>query len=100
MYLVDTSVWIDYLREKNNIATDFFSDVIDNNIPFGITSAIYQEIIQGAKTQKDWNKLVKYLSTQYFFHPTDLISTYEKAGKLYFDCRRQETTPRSTIHCL
>jgi hypothetical protein len=100
MYLVDTSVWIDYLREKSNQATQYFAGILEKNISFGITGVIYQEILQGAKSINDFKKLTTYLSTQYFFHPADPIYTYESSAKLYFDCRRKGLTPRSSIDCL
>lgn len=99
MYLVDTSIWIDYLREKNNKSAQFFLDIIENNVPFGITGVIYQEILQGAASVKDFQELVDYLSTQHFFHPKDDIVTYQAAAKLYFDCRRKGLTVRSTTDC-
>ncbi|HEX4045139.1 MAG TPA: PIN domain nuclease [Gammaproteobacteria bacterium] len=100
MYLVDTSVWIDYLREKNTSSTKYFSEVIENKIPFGITGLIYQEIIQGALTKKDFDLLVDYLGTQYFFHPADEIQTYQNAAETYFKCRRKGLTIGSSVDCL
>lgn len=99
MYLVDTSVWIDFLRDKTNPSVHFFEDLIDNQIPFGITGMIYQEILQGAATQKDFNRLVDYLTTQHFFHAKDVVGTYESAAKIYFNCRRRGVTVRSTSDC-
>jgi len=40
MYLVDTSIWIDFLREKDNKATQFFSKILNDKQSFGITSFI------------------------------------------------------------
>ncbi len=100
MYLVDTSVWIDYFRGKENKATLYFIDILDKKLSFGINGLIYQEILQGAKSVTDFDKLSVYLSTQYFFHPTDEIMTYQSAAQLYFSCRRVGLTPRSSIDCL
>ncbi len=46
MYLIDTSVWIDYFRERENNVTKQFSTILDEGLPYGITSVIYQEILQ------------------------------------------------------
>lgn len=100
MYLIDTSIWIDFLRENNNSAVLHFLDILDNQIPFGITGIIYQEILQGVKSGKDFNQLISYLSTQRFFNPLDNLLTYQQAAKLYFDCRRKGLTIRSTTDCL
>ncbi len=40
MYLVDTSVWIGYLNEKENEAIARFVDVLDLGLPFGITGLV------------------------------------------------------------
>lgn len=100
MYLVDTSVWIDYFREVQNDATTKLMSILDHQLPFGITSIIYQEILQGALSEKDFNQLKEYLSTQRFFHPRDEVLSYESAARLFYLCRRKGVTIRSTIDCL
>lgn len=100
MYLVDTSVWIDYLRDKDNLPVQYFAKILEDKIPLGITSHIYQEIVQGAISKKDFEMLSEYLITQHFFHPKDQIETYQAAAKIYFDCRCKGITIRSTIDCL
>lgn len=100
MYLVDTSIWIDYLKESKNASVKLFEKILDEDAPFGITSMIYQEILQGVVSNKDFTNLVEYLSTMRFFHPQDPIISFQLAGKLYFDCRKNGITIRSTIDCL
>lgn len=100
MYLVDTSAWIDYLREVDSEASALVAEVLDREIPFGISAVIYQEILQGARTQQDFDTLVEYFSTQRFFHLSDNMESYHQAALLYFRCRRGGITLRSTIDCL
>ncbi|HSW71119.1 MAG TPA: PIN domain nuclease [Gammaproteobacteria bacterium] len=100
MYLIDTSVWIDYFREEDNPAVNYFIKIIEEEIPFGITSFIYQEILQGAASKKDFQMLIEYLETQRFFHPKKPIHSYTDAAKLHFNCREKGMTIRSTIDCL
>jgi predicted nucleic acid-binding protein len=100
VYLIDTSVWIDYFRDIENASTTKFVSILDRNLPFGLTGVIYQEILQGAVSEKDFNKLKDYLATQRFFHPRDGIVTHESAAKLFYLCRRKGVTIRSTIDCL
>jgi len=99
MYLVDTSVWIDYFKEVTNHATKKLISILDRRDPFGITSVIYQEILQGAASEKDFTQLKTYFSTQLFFEPQDAILTYEAAAKLLYLCRKKGITIRSTIDC-
>jgi predicted nucleic acid-binding protein len=98
--LIDTSVLIDFLKEIKNPATDKFNEILELNIPFGITSHIYQELLQGTSTQKDFNSLKKYLDTFTFFLPLDSRESYYEAAKIFFQCRKKGITVRSSIDCL
>lgn len=87
------------MRNKNNEPVRQFVEILENNLPFGITGYIYQEILQGAESSKDFDRLVEYLGSQRFFHPLDHIQTYEAAAKIYFVCRRKGLTIRSSVDC-
>ncbi len=100
MILIDTSVLIDFFKGIKNPAGVRFKSILEQDIPFGITSLIYQEILQGAKSEKEYAGLKKYLSSQRFFHPQDPIETYAKAAGIYFRCRKKGITIRSTVDCL
>lgn len=100
MILVDTSVLIDLFKGRENEITSRFRSLIEQQVPFGITSFIYQEILQGAKTEKEYATLKEYLSSQRFFHPKDPVESYAQAACIYFACRRKGITVRSTIDCL
>ncbi len=100
MYLVDTSVWLDFFRNRSTQAVELFEEILAENLPFGITGMIYQEILQGADSPQDFSKLKDYLATQKFYSLLDPILSYEHAADLYFHCRREGITIRSTIDCL
>ncbi len=100
MYLVDTSVWIDYLRGNNTAAVSAFEQILEQDIVFGITGLIYQEVLQGADSIQDFEMLEDYLGTQRFFHAHDPIQTYREAAMMYFKCRKKGITIRSTNDCL
>jgi len=98
--LVDTSVIIGYLQGDENDAILRFQYILDNNIPLGINSVIYQEVLQGVKTEKDFDKTKKYLDTQRFYTLKDERESYASAAKIYFKCRKKGITLGSTIDCL
>jgi predicted nucleic acid-binding protein len=100
MVLVDTSAIIDYLRENDSEAALALQYILDNNISFGINSLIYQEVLQGVKTEKDFIRLKKYLETQKFYSLKDEKESYASAAKIYFRCRKKGITIGSTIDCL
>ena len=54
MILADTSVLIDFLRGINNRSTHTLDTLLAMNVPVGINVYIYQEVLQGAKTEKDY----------------------------------------------
>jgi len=98
MYLVDTSVLIDFLKGKDTVQSMKFEKIIQNKIPFGISSFTYQEVLQGAYDQKEYDKLNTYLSTQKIYYPSQ--KSYERAANIFFTCRKSGVTIRSTIDTL
>ncbi|CAN5910562.1 PIN domain nuclease [soil metagenome] len=100
MYLVDTSVWIDYLREEDTEAALFFAVALDRGYPFGITPEIYQEVLQGAATAEDFEQLAEYLGTQRLYGLGNGIESYRQAAGLYFRCRQAGMPVRSTKDCI
>lgn len=100
MILVDTSVLINFFRGNLTASVKKFKTIIENGIPFGITSFIFQEVLQGVKNEKELSLLYNYLSTQAFYHPADFIHSYSNAAKIFFKCRKNGITIRSSIDCL
>ena len=100
MILVDTSVLIHFLKGVDTESSRRFNIVLRRGIPFGINSLIFQEILQGAGSEKEFVTLKKYLETQRFYHLKDPIESFAKAARIYLDCRKKGITIRSTIDCL
>lgn len=98
MYLIDTSVLIDFLKGVDTPKSRKFEEILTHQIPFGISAFTYQEVLQGAKDTKEYDKLNTYLSTQKILYPRN--ESYEKAAKLFFTCRKSGITIRSTIDTL
>lgn len=100
MYLIDTSVWIDFLRGNASEAVEKLKQLLRDRVPVGITSAIYQELLQGAESEAHFEKFRDYFGSQRFYHPLDPVVSYCEAARIYFACRRRGITVRSTIDCL
>lgn len=100
MILIDTSVMIDFLKGNDNKKTRLFDEILRRDIPYGFSSYTYQEILQGARDENEFNKLKSYFSTQKIYFLTNKIYTYEKAAKLFFTLRKKGRTTRSTIDIL
>ena len=52
MYLVDTSVWIDFFRGKQTSAVEQLRCILQSEQTVGINSLIYQEILQGSESEQ------------------------------------------------
>ncbi len=100
MILVDTSVLVAFLRGATSEASRKLRAVLQQHVPFGINSFIFQEVLQGAKSEREYDALKRYLSSQRFYHPIDPIDSFAAAARIYFDCRRSGLTIRSTIDCV
>ena len=100
MILVDTTVLVDLLKGRENEKTKLLEGAISNNIPFGIASYTYQEVLQGARDETEYLKLREYLSTQRIYFLPETVETYERAAEMFFMLRRQGVTIRSTIDIL
>ena len=83
MILVDTSVLISYFKGQENESTKKFEKILTNNIPFGINKFIYQELLKGVSSEKDFNKLKEYLETQKFYDLKNGLNSYEESARLY-----------------
>ncbi|MEW6621796.1 MAG: PIN domain nuclease [Bacillota bacterium] len=97
MILVDSSVLINFFRGVENEQTRKFELVLQRGIPFGINGIIYQELLQGAKSDKELKMLDEYLSTQVFYKLRKGIESYRAAASIYLKCRKKGIIIRSTV---
>ena len=100
MVLVDTSVLIDFLRNRTNPKTLLLDDVLTKRIPWGITEFIYQEILQGSKSENEFEALKEYFETIPTYFLRHGKSSFENAAHLNIRCRNAGVTIRSTIDLL
>ena len=96
MILVDTSVWVEVLRDKTGKMVQALRERINADI--GVFSRFTQlELLQGAKDEGEWSRLDEYLVTQYYLEATE--DTWRQAARIYFDLRRGGITINSPIDC-
>ena len=100
MYLVDTSVWVDFINGRDSPVVEFLDTLLLAPMTVGITDLIYMEILQGAKSEAGFNKLQRYFSTQQFYGFADPQNSHEAAAFIFFSSRCQGMTVRSSIDCL
>ena len=62
MYLVDTSVWIDFLRGRKVAHVNTLRTLLEGEEAVGIAPIILQEILQGADSDQRFEKWLEYFS--------------------------------------
>jgi predicted nucleic acid-binding protein len=96
MILIDTSVWIEVLRDKTGGMVQALRERIGADI--GVLSRFTQlELLQGARDEGEWSRLDEYLATQYYLEATE--NTWREAARIYYDLRRGGITISSPIDC-
>ena len=99
MVLVDTTVWVDLLREQQTLPTRNLRRLLDRN-EAAIAPVIFQELLQGAASPEKLAKLHDYFGELPSLAPTDAMATHGAAAELYARCRWRGVTPRSPHDCL
>jgi predicted nucleic acid-binding protein len=100
VYLVDTSVWIDFFRASANPSVERLKALLGTKVDVGVSATILQEILQGTADQQQFVKYRSYFETQPIYLPRDPVKTAIAAAQIYFNCRRQGITVRSSNDCV
>ena len=96
MILVDTSVWVEVLRDKTDRMVKVFRERTGDEI-IAFSRFTQLELLQGAKNEQEWQRLDTYLSTQYYLEATE--NTWRDAARIYFELRKNGITINSPIDC-
>jgi predicted nucleic acid-binding protein len=96
MILVDTSVWIEVLKDKVGNVTERFIELTGSDIVV-FSRFIQLELLQGAKDDPEWRRLDAYLATQYYLETAE--DTWRHAARIYFDLRKAGITVNSPVDC-
>jgi predicted nucleic acid-binding protein len=97
--IFDTSVWIDFLRNKNTPEADLLTDYIANNYPLVLIPTIIQEVLQGIRDDAQYRQIKDILSyiTTLQLPP---IQAAIGAAELYRSLRKKGLTIRKSNDCL
>lgn len=94
--IVDTSVWIDVLRDAT-MSRRMQLEAIVEPVDVLLTPFTELELLQGCRDESEWSLLSSYLETQEYVEPAR--STWAAAARISFDLRRTGKTVRSPIDC-
>lgn len=99
MILVDTSAWIDYLRDAPTPAARMLDEAIVRREDLAITELVFMELLAGART----GAAVARLRSELLALPilrAEALADHEEAAAVYRTCRDAGHTLRSQIDCL
>lgn len=97
--LVDTSVWIDYLKGKIDQRTEFLYSHLSHDYPVLICPIILQEMLQGIRTGVDYRR-VKNILLSYTMLKIDPVEAAIGAADLYRSLQKEGITIRKSNDCL
>jgi predicted nucleic acid-binding protein len=100
MVLVDTSVWIDFLRGAPTAQVAALEGLLEGDDLVGTAPIILQEILQGADSPARFEQWRREFAGLMCYLPLDPIDSHIEAARLYAACRRAGRTPRSSNDCL
>ncbi|MDN5871497.1 MAG: PIN domain-containing protein [Nitrococcus sp.] len=99
MYLVDTSAWIEYTRPKPRRVGVLLRELLEADSAVFVAGVIVQELLQGARDEPQYRRLLNWLKPQRRVAPKDDFASFAEAGRLYARCRWRGFTPRSSNDC-
>ena len=94
--LVDTSAWIDFLRDTGSLVCNRVDELLNHDI--AICDAVRMEVLAGARDEPHLQGL-RWLLARATVLPTSPID-YDAAAALYRVCRREGKTVRRLIDCV
>jgi hypothetical protein len=94
--IVDTSVWVDVLRDGSGGERDALAVAVGDD-EAALTRFTQLELLQGARDEREWGLLQETLDTQLYAELRP--ATWPDAARIYFDLRRNGRTVRSPIDC-
>ncbi len=98
MTIVDTTVWIDYLRGNSNPHTEWLDGEVDRQ-RLGLTDIILCEVLQGVRDDAVFERVRRDLSHFEVFDTGGEAIAVAAAGN-YRSLRARGVTVRKTIDCL
>ena len=98
MILVDTSVWIDHLRDEASPEARRLARALEDNEDLCICGLIWTEILQGIRSDRQYRQVKRSLGALIYL-PLDRAG-HTRAADLYRRARRHGRTIRNTADCI
>ncbi len=99
MIVVDTSVWIDVLNERDTPQAERCIELIEGGEPIALTDIVVTEVLQGLRSDREARLVKRYLRAFPILR-LDGLDDFVLAADLYRAARRAGVTIRKTLDCL
>ena len=99
MILVDTSVWVGYLRGDATPAVERLEELIDRSAAIATTEPIVMELLAGASRPQELAR-VEALTDGLPSIPVDAVTDYRDAAQLYRSSALNGHPIRSMLDCV
>jgi len=98
MFLVDTSVWVDYFRGKDTPEVDRLVSELSDGADVCLCGLILTEVLQGIASDRE-HEQVRSLFEQLVYLPLSRAE-HVLAAEIYRKARRRGKTIRNTLDCV
>ena len=99
MIVVDTSVWVDLLNDRETDRVRRCAELIEDGAPIGLTDVVLTEVLQGLRTDREATLVERHLRAFPMLR-LDSLDDHVLAASLYRQARRSGVTIRKTLDCL
>ena len=99
MILIDSSAWIEYLRDTGSAACRRVEGLLVTDAPIATCDTVLMEILAGPTGEREAVELMRLLDRCRFFPARPLFDS-TGGSALYRRCRRAGFTPRSLNDCM
>lgn len=98
MVIVDTTVWIDFLKGRETDQVGKFEELIAEETDIFTTGLVIQEVLSGIKNKKEREKTRRGFDRFLTVMPT--VETHVQAAEIFDACQKKGYSIRSVIDCL
>ena len=96
MVLIDTSAWIEFLRDTRSPTCNLVRHMLGDDV--AICDVIRMEVLAGARDESHLQRLRRLMARAVMLEVR--LTDYDDAAALYRRCRRQGGTVRKLMDCL
>jgi predicted nucleic acid-binding protein len=97
--LVDSSAWVEFLRQTGSSTNRKLASLLAGGQQLAWTDMVALEVLAGARDDADRDRL-RRLVYSHTPLPVSGPTDYESAAELFRTCRRSGETPRGLVDCL